>query len=99
MADEGLLTITFTITKNKRLIGNVVVKSSGFADFESSKSLENSIRQKTLDFLLIVLKNIKILTLEFLKNKLLQDLVNLFIKRLNEDLLLYLLLMLLIIKK
>lgn len=53
MADEGLLAITFTITKHKRLIGSVVVKSSGFADFESSKSLENSIRQKTLDLLLM----------------------------------------------
>ena len=67
MADEGLLTITFTITKNKRLIGNVVVKSSGFADFESSKSLENSIRQKTLDLFTNSLKehkNINIRVLE-----------------------------------
>ena len=67
MADEGLLTITFTITKNKRLIGNVVVKSRGFADFESSKSLENSIRQKTLDLFTNSLKehkNINIRVLE-----------------------------------
>lgn len=49
MADEGLLTVTFTITKNKRLIGNIIVNSIGFADFSSSKSLENSISQKALD--------------------------------------------------
>lgn len=59
MADEGLLTLTFTITKNKRLIGNLLISSKGFADFNISKDLENSIRQKALDIFNNTLKSTK----------------------------------------
>lgn len=59
MADEGLLSITFTLTKSKRLIGMPVVRSSGFADFTSLKSLENSIRQKSNDIFMALLKTHK----------------------------------------
>ena len=59
MADEGLLTLTFTITKNKRLIGNLLISSKGFTDFNVSKDLENSIRQKALDIFNNTIKTTK----------------------------------------
>ena len=59
MADEGLLTLTFTITRNKRLIGNLLISSRGFTDFNISKDLENSIRQKALDIFNNTLKSTK----------------------------------------
>lgn len=59
MADEGLLSITFTLTKSRRLIGMPVVRSSGFADFTSLQHLENSIRQKSNDIFIALLKTHK----------------------------------------
>lgn len=61
MADEGLISIAFTISKNKRLIGSPIVKSCGFTDTESatSKSLENTIKQKASDIVVNLLKNYK----------------------------------------
>ena len=70
MADEGLLSITFTVSKSKRLIGNVLITSKGFTDFEVSRSLENSIRQKALDIFNNVIKNSKTLNAKSIEKQL-----------------------------
>lgn len=69
MADEGLLTLTFTITKNKRLIGNVSINSIGFADFNSLKSLENSITQKAMDIFNTALKQNKTIQTKYVEKQ------------------------------
>ena len=74
MADEGLLTITFTLTKNKRLIGNAIVKSSGFTNSETSKSLENSIGQKANDILYNSLKKYKNINVKFIEKNIIMGL-------------------------
>ncbi len=70
MADEGLLTLTFTVSRTKRLIGNVLITSKGFTDFEVSHSLENSIRQKSLDIFNNTIKNSKNINVKAIEKQL-----------------------------
>ena len=74
MADEGLLALTFTITKNKRLIGNVSLNASGFADFALSKGLENTIKQKSTDIFNNALKMHKSINSKALEKQLITEL-------------------------
>lgn len=69
MADEGLLSITFTITKNKRMIGSPVINSSGFTDFNTSKALENSIKQKSTDLFLNIIKSQKTINIKSIQKQ------------------------------
>ena len=74
MAAEGLLTLTFTVTKNKRMIGNVLINSSGFTDFDSSKALENTIKQKSTDLFLTILKSQKSINIKSIEKQLITSL-------------------------
>ena len=51
MADEGLITVIITLTKEKRIIGEPIINSCGFTDNESdsSKELNKTISQIALD--------------------------------------------------
>lgn len=51
MADEGLITVIITLTKEKRIIGEPIINSCGFTDNESdsSKELNKTISQISLD--------------------------------------------------
>ena len=64
MADEGLISIIFTISKNRKLIGQPLIKSSGFADYEVSRSIENTIKQKAIDIFTNILKTSKTLQIK-----------------------------------
>ena len=74
MADDGLLTLTFTVTKNKRLIGDVKIDSIGFADFDFLKNLENSISQKSLEIFNSAIKQNKTIQSKFIEKQLVSNL-------------------------
>lgn len=71
MADDGLISIVFTFTRSKRLIGTPLFKSSGFADFnfEATKSLENTICQKASEFINSILKEQKNINTKLIEKK------------------------------
>lgn len=87
MADEGLITLAFTFTKSKRLLGSPIFKSSGFADFSSEtvKSLENTICQKATEFINAILKEQKYINVKLIEKKINQQLSQFIYSRIGRS--------------
>ncbi len=87
MADEGLICLTFTFTKSKRLIGSPILKSSGFADLNSDsiKSLQNTICQKATEFITTILKEQKNINAKIIEKKLNQQLSQFIYQRISRS--------------
>lgn len=87
MADEGLICLTFTFTKSKRLIGNPIFKSSGFADLNSDaiKSLQNTICQKATEFITTILKEQKNINVKLIEKKINQQLNQFIYQRIGRS--------------
>ncbi len=74
MADEGLISVIFTLNKTKKQIGSVILATSGFTDIDSFKTLENSIKQKANDIISNNLKTHKNINQRVLEKQLIVEL-------------------------
>ncbi len=87
MADEGLICLTFTFTRSKRLIGYPILKTAGFADLNSDaiKSLQNTICQKANEFITTILKEQKNINVKLIEKKINQQLSQFIYQRISRS--------------
>lgn len=69
LADEGLISIIFTIDKNRQMLAPTTMVSRGFIYLKQSEDLANEIKNKATDIFTEVLAGYKILNLPQIKQK------------------------------
>ncbi len=69
LADEGLLTVTITLNKQKHILTKPVISSVGFIDIEKSSKLVESMNEKVMEVLNEVLVKYKIVNVPAIKSQ------------------------------
>lgn len=76
LADEGLLSIVFTINKNKELLSSVRLNTLGFIDLSKEAKLINKINSKSSSLYMELVKRHKSLNIKYLRQTITTELSN-----------------------